>query len=522
MTLAQSANTRDEQLSAVAQEEAENYYRKWLTEDVVYIITQEERDVFANLTTPEEKERFIEQFWLRRDTDPSTSFNEFKEEHYRRIAYANEQFTSGHPGWRTDRGRIYIIHGPPADIESHAGAGRYNRPIDEGGEIVTTFPFEIWSYRHIEGIGSNIQLEFVDPSMSGEFYLSHDPKEKDALAHIPTGAGHVDLDELAMITGSRDAMKGLVDPGLSTYRTDPFWRYETYTRALSPAPLQFRDLEQLIGVEVSYDSLSFMTHEDYFQLNEDQVLIPVTVRFQNKDLQFGEEPSGLKVARLAIYGKVTDLSNRIVSEFDDEVVASIDPSRMVAELSKPSVYQKILVLDPKMRYKLDLVVKDLKSSHVGTLRRALLPPKFGEDQLSTSSLVLSNDLEVLESAAEEEERFVLGDVKIRPVIDNTFTSDLPLAVYLQVYNASLDQSTLAPALTISYTVSSDTTWVKKETDRTNQSVHFVSNQRIVLMKELGIRELKPGNYHLEVAVVDEISQDSVKVQEPFTVTAVQR
>jgi len=99
--------------------ELESPYRKWLEEDVVYIITDEERRAFKNLQTDEEREQFIEQFWLRRDPTPDTVENEYKEEHYRRIAYANERFASGIPGWKTDRGRIYITFGPPDEIESH-------------------------------------------------------------------------------------------------------------------------------------------------------------------------------------------------------------------------------------------------------------------------------------------------------------------------------------------------------------------------------------------------------------------
>src|SRR6266404_446548 len=153
--------------------ELETPYKKWLNEDVVYIITDEER------------EQFIEQFWLRRDPTPDTVENEFKEEHYRRIAYANERYASGIPGWKSDRGRIYITFGPPAEIESHPSGGTYQRPIEQGGGSTTTYPFEIWRYRYMEGIGSNIIIEFVDPSGTSEYHMTMDPGEKDALAKIP-------------------------------------------------------------------------------------------------------------------------------------------------------------------------------------------------------------------------------------------------------------------------------------------------------------------------------------------------
>src|SRR6202051_1517076 len=165
--------------------ELETPYKKWLNEDVAWIITDEERSAFKRLQTDEEREQFIEQFWLRRDPTPDTIENEFKEEHYRRIAYANERYASGIPGWKSDRGRIYITYGPPDEIEDHSSGGTYERPPEEGGGTTSTFPFQQWRYRWIEGVGTNIIIEFVDPTMSGEFRMTMDPSEKDALLYVP-------------------------------------------------------------------------------------------------------------------------------------------------------------------------------------------------------------------------------------------------------------------------------------------------------------------------------------------------
>src|SRR5579862_4879951 len=179
--------------------ELETPYRKWLNEDVTYIITDEERQAWKRLSTDDEREQFIEQFWLRRDPTPDTEENEFKEEHYRRIAYANEHFASGIPGWKADRGRMYIMYGPPDEIDDHSSGGTYDRPIEEGGGTTSTFPFEDWRYRYIEGVGSNIKIEFVDPSMSGEFRMTMDPSEKDALTYVP-GAGLTLMEQMGLST----------------------------------------------------------------------------------------------------------------------------------------------------------------------------------------------------------------------------------------------------------------------------------------------------------------------------------
>ena len=142
-------------------------------------------------------EQFIEQFWLRRDPTPDSAENEFKEEHYRRIAYANERYASGIPGWKTDRGRIYITFGPPDEIESHPSGGTYQRPIEEGGGTTSTFPFEKWRYRWIEGIGNDIIIEFVDPTMTGEYRMTMDPSEKDALLMVPN-AGLTMMEQMGL------------------------------------------------------------------------------------------------------------------------------------------------------------------------------------------------------------------------------------------------------------------------------------------------------------------------------------
>ena len=167
-------------------------FKRWLDEDVPYIITPEEREAFVQMATDEEREKFIESFWMRRDPTPASMENEYKEEHYRRIAWANDRYASHPPGWRTDRGRIYIAYGPPDEIESHPSGGQYRRPGEAGGGFTSAYPFEIWRYRRIEGIGRDILLKFVDPTMTGEYRLTMDPSEKTGSREPPEGRTPVD------------------------------------------------------------------------------------------------------------------------------------------------------------------------------------------------------------------------------------------------------------------------------------------------------------------------------------------
>jgi GWxTD domain-containing protein len=135
-------------------------YSRWLNEDVVYLIDQAERSAFLALTTDEERDKFVEQFWERRNPTPGAP-NKFKEEHYRRIVYANEHFASGVPGWQTDRGHIYILYGPPDELEVHPHA--------------PSGPTESWLYHHVEGVGDNAVFTFLDSTGQGDFRLSPSP-----------------------------------------------------------------------------------------------------------------------------------------------------------------------------------------------------------------------------------------------------------------------------------------------------------------------------------------------------------
>src|SRR5436309_11129778 len=260
--------------------------RKWLDEDVAYIITDEEKTAFKALKTDDEREQFVESFWLRRDPSPDSIENEFKEDHYARIAYANERFASGKPGWKTDRGRIYILYGKPDEIESHPSGGTYDRPIEEGGGTTSTFPFEIWGYRYIGGIGNEVLLEFVDPSKSGEYRMTIDPSEKDALLHVP-GAG-LTFDE--QFNGTDKAQRlnrdgATLGNGLgATGRVNQFDRLQLLADIFKPPQIKFKDLEAMVTTNLSYNILPFNFRTDFVRVTEETVLTPVTILLQNKDL----------------------------------------------------------------------------------------------------------------------------------------------------------------------------------------------------------------------------------------------
>src|SRR5580692_4522626 len=250
--------------------ELDSQYKKWLNEDVVYIISAEERSAFLHLQTNEEREQFIEQFWQRRNPDPDSAENTFKEEHYRRIAYANEHFASGIPGWKTDRGRIYIMWGPPDEIDSHPSGGTYERPAAEGGGETSTYPFEDWRYRYIEGIGNDIMIEFVDTTMSGEYRMTMDPSEKDALLYVPnaglTLAEQMGLSSKTARFQRTDGTHMGAPLGGTPASYDEFTRLEQFAKLQMAPKIKFKDLEASINTRITFNVLPMVARVDYVRV----------------------------------------------------------------------------------------------------------------------------------------------------------------------------------------------------------------------------------------------------------------
>ncbi len=526
MFLSLSAPFQQEDAKKAGQEERLDYFKKWLEEDVKYIITDEERDVFNQLSTPEEKESFIEQFWFRRDTNPATAANEFKTEHYRRIAYVNERFQSGKPGWMTDRGRVYIIHGEPEYTERYPSGGPYARKHSEGGGSTYTYPFEIWHYRHLDGIGDNVDLEFVDPSFSGEYRLALRPEEKDMLLYV-SGTAPTIREVLGRESGRID--RPYFNPGLENnskwrglhgYRAEdaPFARYARFAQAQKAPEIKFKDLREMVTTNVTFQNFPFEMRSDFLRLNEKQVMAPITIQVQNREMTF-QSSNGVSTARANIYGLVRNMIGRIEAEFEDTVVAEYTNADIERGRLQLSVYQKLLVLEAGKRYRIDVVVRDQYSKRSGFLQGGLDVPSFAAaNSLSTGSLILTRFIEPAPEGSDVNDRFVLGDVKIIPNVGNTFQGDGWVGAYLQVYGAELDQSTLAPSLRVTYSILDGKKVLGEFVDGDGESVQYYSPQRLVLLRRMPLNGLEPGRYQVRVEIEDRIGQRKTTVDGRFTVT----
>lgn len=501
--------------------ELDSSFRKWLEEDVVYIISDEEKKAFLHLTTNEEREQFIESFWQRRNPDPESPENTYKEEHYRRIAYANERFASGLPGWRTDRGRIYITWGPPDEVDRHPFGGAYERTPEEGGGSTTAFPFEDWRYRHIDGIGDDITVEFVDTTSTGEFHITTDPCEKDALAHSATGGP-----TLSEAGGGAPRAQRFVNPDGTTcgqsllYAPEgaqEFDRYFQYAQLMSAPQVKFKDLDSMVTSRVVRNQLPFEYELSFLRVTSDTVLVPITIQLANHNLTF-ETKDGVSSATVDVYGRISTLSGRVVQKFEDSLNRDVPESLSGQTRAGLSIYQKAVPLQSGL-YRLDLVVKDVKSGNVGVIGTRLAVPHYDYDNLSASTLLLADQMERVSSKQVGLGQFVIGDAKVRPRVDQTFTEAEHMNAYLQIYNLKVDEKTHRTNVTYEFLISQiDAKPEKVVFHKTETSDEYgQSGQQVSLAKRVPLNTFPPGRYKFLVNVTDNVTKQTISPSAEFTV-----
>ncbi len=504
-----SLTQQPDQKPRKVKKELNKAYRVWIEEEVALIITDAERDAFMKLKTDDEREQFILEFWRHRDPDPDTEENEFREEHFERIAYANEHFASGKPGRLTDRGRIYIKFGKPDQIESHPTGGSYQRLPHEGGGSTSTYPFERWFYRYLPGIRSGVEIEFVDPSGSGEYRMARNFNKKDALLHVP-GAG-LTTGELIGTETRADRIAGY------TYR-----REQDSPFAISEL---FSDLERAPEFKRSYfpgaltdtpniddNSLSFEVRADYFRQSDNQVLTALTIQADNKDLVF-QDSGGLQTARLNIFGRVTTIAARRVGMFEDSVTTTSTREELTESKEKKSAYAKAFILQPG-RYRVDVMVRDVVSGATGVRHLGLQVPAFEPGKLATSSVVLAAKLEDMRERPAAGP-FVIGSTKVIPNLSGSFRRGQPLGIYLQVYNAGIDQTTLRPSVDVEYALFRDGKEVGRQTE--DWSDLNDSGRRLTLARLISTKDLAPGNYEIAIRIKDYVSGQMLAPKASFTV-----
>ncbi len=510
---AQDEKKEEKKKKKPGNESVKSVYKRWLDEDVRWIITDEERKTFNALRTDDEREQFIEQFWFRRDPDPDTDGNEYREEYYQRIAYANEKYTSGIPGWKTDRGRIYIMFGKPDQVESHPSGGSYDRPTWEGGGTTSTYPFEIWWYRYIEGVGSDVEIEFVDPTGSGEYRIARSPNEKDALLYTPN-AGLTLAEQLGLSSKADRIAYGMFGPSGSGQgqmfgmraKDQPFEKLDLLAKLQRPPRVRFNDLAAIAAEselpKAIFDVLTAGLNINLLRVTESAVLTSFTVQMENHDLVY-KEVGGLQQSAVNIYAKITNVAGRRMGQFEDVATSSFTPEALEIGMKKKSVYQKNIVLPPG-NYKVDLVVRDVNSGKTGVIKQGFVVPKFEEGKLSTSTLILASKIEPLNGRLPSGQ-FVLGALKVIPNATGEFTRDESLGVYMQLYNVSIDQATLRPSVDIEYVVSHKDKEVMRIKEDGKNSLSTINSQQITLARLIPLKDFKPGFYDVQVVIKDNVA-----------------
>jgi len=501
-------------------------YKKWLNEDVVWIITDEERAAFRQLSNDEERDNFIEAFWQRRDPTPDTEENEYKEEHYRRIAYANEHFAAGIPGWKSDRGRIYIMYGPADEVDSHPSGGTYERPMEEGGGETSTYPFEDWRYRYLEGIVQEVIIEFVDTCMCGDFHMTLDRSEKDALLYTPN-AGLTLYEQMGMSNKSARFNGGLeklgMGPDSSAQQTKEFDRLEQFAKLQAPPPVKFKDLEEIVNTKIITNLMPFDVRTDFVKVTGDTVLVPITVQMKYRDITFANK-EGVQRGTVNIFGRVTTLTGKVVQTFEDTAQVDVPAELLPRTAENSSVYWKALPLRPG-RYKVEVAVKDVNGDRKGLWSRGIVVPEFSDDKLSTSSLIVADLMEAVPTKDVSTGNFVIGLNKVRPRVAPADgkpalfkrSRDQKVNFWMQVYNLGVDEKTHKPSATFEFDIVNIAT--NKPVVQKMESTEQMGNvgEQVTLQKSIASANLPPGVYKIQIKVNDNISKQTVDPSATFAV-----
>lgn len=510
---AQQTKRNPEEQPRKVKQELKKAYVNWIN-DVDLILTKSERDAWPKLATDEEREKFIEDFWRSRDPDPDTDENEFKVQYLERVAYANEHFSSGKPGRMTDRGRIYIKFGKPDEIESHPAGGLYNRPSYEGGGSTSTYPFEKWFYRYIPNIRSGVELEFVDPTGSGEYRLARNPDEKDALIHVP-GAGPT-FAELAGLEKRADRLANLGGFGRVNYtrsQDSPFEVLDLLTSLDRDLPFERNWNGTSLSTPIVDDNpINFETQLNYFRQSDNRVLAVLTVQTDNDQLAFANS-GGIETAHMNIFGRVITVANRTIGKFEDSVTTTATSAELSTTRTRKSAYARAFILEPG-RYRVDVMVRDTQSGAAGMKQVGFVVPEFPADRLSASSVVLAAKLENMESGAAIGP-FVIGTTKVIPNLSGIFKRNQPVGVYLQIYNAAIDQTTLRPAADAEYVLLKN----GKEISKQSEDWRHINDagQRLTLSRLIDSRMLEPGEYQIQIRICDHVSGQTITPSATFTV-----
>ena len=406
------------------------------------------------------------------------------------------------------------MYGKPDERETHPMGGSYDRPSYEGGGSTSTYPFEIWFYRYLAGVGSGVEIEFVDPTGSGEYRIARNPNEKDALLMVP-GAGMTLAEQMGLSDKSDriSGVNGIGNPQYQREQDSPFSRLQLLADLSRPPQVKFNDLATAVNTGVVEENpLSFDLRVDFFRQSDERVITAFTIQAENRDLVF-EDSGGLQQARMNIFGRVTSVAGRRVGIFEDPVITTATPEELSEAKDRKSAYQKALPLSPGT-YKVDVIVRDVTSGATGIKHLGFTVPKYDQAKLSTSTMILAAKLESL-SDQPAVGQFVIGTTKVIPNVSGVYHRGQPVGLYLQIYNAGIDQTTLRPSVDVEYSLTKDGKEVGKQTEDWRGLSD--SGQRLTLARLIDTRALPAGEYEVAIRIKDRVTGQSLAPSQKFNI-----
>lgn len=474
-------------------------YGEWLDQDVVYIIKPEERSAFLRLQSNEERRQFVAQFWQQRNPDPTALRNRFEQEHYRRIMYANEYYSAGILGWKTDRGRIYIIYGAPSKVES-ATLDRADCQffVDAG---TSTFRAEIWHYfgvQSADGTQHDAAFRFGDPTNTGDYFLCFNPQ--------------VDALTFSWTMNAQPVMQGI----------------ESYSDAFKTPPADIKQLEQIANSRTQHKDLKFDYRFDFIRCTSDTTLVPITIQIPRTQMNF-EQKDGVARATMYVFGRVTTLTGRVVAEFADPIEVDVPENQISRANRVQQTYQEPVLLSPGL-YALDLIVEDRNSGRLTSIETRLPVREFAEHTLDVSSLILARPIFPF-GATTGLSGFILGGLTVVSRTGQSFAQAEGMGFFLQIYNLRTEESTNRSHVSVQYRITpaedrSPTAAATANVPTPSMEDEISANElkgngvETTVAKNVDLNSLAPGRYRLEVIVSDNLSGQTIKPSADFTVVPV--